>query len=83
MFKMFHNLALFWVKNANFFAEFFGKKNHNIGPRFNGIFYQLREKFRTSSLSHETDILRIHKMFWFRCEALLTEAQLLSVNLKT
>jgi hypothetical protein len=30
-----HNLALFWVKNANFFAEFFGEnifKNHNIGP---------------------------------------------------
>jgi hypothetical protein len=23
---------LFSVKNANFFAEFFGEKNHNIGP---------------------------------------------------
>jgi hypothetical protein len=31
----FQNLALFWVKNANFFAKFFGEnilKNHNIGP---------------------------------------------------
>jgi hypothetical protein len=25
MIKIFHNLALFWVKNANFFAEFFGE----------------------------------------------------------
>jgi hypothetical protein len=36
--KILHNLALFEVKNANFFAEFFGEKifkNHNIGP-FNG-----------------------------------------------
>jgi hypothetical protein len=34
--KFFNNLALFWVKNANFFADFFGEnilKNHNIGPR--------------------------------------------------
>jgi hypothetical protein len=31
----FQNLALFWVKNANFFAKFFGEifLNHNIGPR--------------------------------------------------
>jgi hypothetical protein len=36
MIKILHILALFWVKNANFFAEFFGEnilKNHNIGPR--------------------------------------------------
>jgi hypothetical protein len=28
-------IALFWAKNANFFAKFFSKyiKNHNIGPR--------------------------------------------------
>jgi hypothetical protein len=35
MVKILHNLALFWVKNANFFAEFFGEnifKNRNIGP---------------------------------------------------
>jgi hypothetical protein len=35
MIKILHYLALFRVKNANFFAEFFGKnifKNHNIGP---------------------------------------------------
>jgi hypothetical protein len=25
MIKIFQNLALFWVKNANFFAEFFGE----------------------------------------------------------
>jgi hypothetical protein len=25
MIKILHNLALFWDKNANFFAEFFGK----------------------------------------------------------
>jgi hypothetical protein len=25
MVKILHNLALFWVKNANFFAEFFGE----------------------------------------------------------
>jgi hypothetical protein len=25
MIKIFHNLALFWVKNTNFFAEFFGE----------------------------------------------------------
>jgi hypothetical protein len=34
--NIFQNLALFWVKNANFFAKFFGEntyfKNHNIGP---------------------------------------------------
>jgi hypothetical protein len=36
MIKILRNLALFRVKNANFFAEIFGenlKKNHNIGPR--------------------------------------------------
>jgi hypothetical protein len=36
MIKIFQNLALFRVKNANIFAKFFGKKyfkNHNIGPR--------------------------------------------------
>jgi hypothetical protein len=35
MINILHNLALFWVKNANFFAEFFGENiltNHNIGP---------------------------------------------------
>jgi hypothetical protein len=35
MMKILHNSALFWVKNANFFADFFGEnieKNHNIGP---------------------------------------------------
>jgi hypothetical protein len=34
MIKNLHNLALFSVKNANFFAEFFGEiiyKNRNIG----------------------------------------------------
>jgi hypothetical protein len=34
MIKILYNLALFWVKNANFFAEFFGEnilKNRNIG----------------------------------------------------
>jgi hypothetical protein len=25
MIKILHNVALFWVKNANFFAEFFGE----------------------------------------------------------
>jgi hypothetical protein len=36
MIQILHNLALFWVKNGNFFANFFGEnifKNHNIGPR--------------------------------------------------
>jgi hypothetical protein len=36
MINLFLNLALFWVKNANFFAKIFGEnifKNHNIGPR--------------------------------------------------
>jgi hypothetical protein len=35
MIKFWHNLALFWVKNANFFRQIFGRKyfrNHNIGP---------------------------------------------------
>jgi hypothetical protein len=35
MIKILYILALFWVKNAEFFAEFFGEnilKNHNIGP---------------------------------------------------
>jgi hypothetical protein len=34
--QFFQNLALFWFKNAHFFAKFFGKnnlENHNIGPR--------------------------------------------------
>jgi hypothetical protein len=34
--QFFQNLALFWVKNAHFFAKFFGENiffNHNIGPR--------------------------------------------------
>jgi hypothetical protein len=33
MIHILQNLALFWVNNANFFAEFFGEnifKNHNI-----------------------------------------------------
>jgi hypothetical protein len=25
-----HNLALFWIKNANFFSEFFGKNIFKI-----------------------------------------------------
>jgi hypothetical protein len=36
MIKILLNLALFWVKNANLFADFFRRKyfkNHNIGPR--------------------------------------------------
>jgi hypothetical protein len=36
MFNFFQNLALFRVKNANFFEKFFGKKiffNQNIGPK--------------------------------------------------
>jgi hypothetical protein len=35
MIKNYHNLALFWVKNANFFAISFRRKyfkSHNIGP---------------------------------------------------
>jgi hypothetical protein len=35
MIKILHNLALFWVKNANFFADFFRRKyfkNRNICP---------------------------------------------------
>jgi hypothetical protein len=35
MIKFLHYLALFWVKNANYFAKIFGEnifKNHNIGP---------------------------------------------------
>jgi hypothetical protein len=32
MIKSLHNLALFGVKNANFFAQFFGENGHNIGP---------------------------------------------------
>jgi hypothetical protein len=30
MIKILHNLALFWVKNANFFAEFFGENISKI-----------------------------------------------------
>jgi hypothetical protein len=30
MIKILHNLALFWVKNANFFAEFFGENIFKI-----------------------------------------------------
>jgi hypothetical protein len=36
MMKILHNLALLRVKNANFFAEFFGEiffQNHHVGPR--------------------------------------------------
>jgi hypothetical protein len=48
--KIFHNLALFWVKNANFFAEFFGEnifKNHNIGPSI-----ELCEKWGSFKRAH-------------------------------
>jgi hypothetical protein len=38
MIKILHNSALFWNKNAKFFAEFFGEKNHNIGPRLGELF---------------------------------------------
>jgi hypothetical protein len=39
MIKILHNLALFWVKNANFFADFFGENILKIitsvpGPSF-------------------------------------------------
>jgi hypothetical protein len=40
------NLALFWVKNANFLADFFWQKylkNHNIGPRIDIFFCPLRD----------------------------------------
>jgi hypothetical protein len=30
MIKILHNLALFWVKNANFFADFFGENIQKI-----------------------------------------------------
>jgi hypothetical protein len=40
MIQILHNLALFWVKNANFFCWIFWRKyfkNHNIGPRLGEI----------------------------------------------
>jgi hypothetical protein len=54
MIKILHNLALFWVKNANFFAEFFGEnilKNHNIGPRCSSriIFLKAKKFFKNKS----------------------------------
>jgi hypothetical protein len=45
MIKLLHNLALFWGKKANFFAEFFSKnilKNHDIGPGDNPFFKKNR-----------------------------------------
>jgi hypothetical protein len=59
MIKILHISPLFWLKNANFFAEFFLRKyflNHNIGPRlgeFSPIwlivyFGQLIENYRSS-----------------------------------
>jgi hypothetical protein len=43
MIKFLHNLALFWAKNAKFFAKKFRRKyfqNHNIGPRSSKHFWR-------------------------------------------
>jgi hypothetical protein len=37
MIKILHNLALFWVKNANFFAEFFGENILKIITSLPGV----------------------------------------------
>jgi hypothetical protein len=45
MIKILHNLALFWVKNTNFFRRKIRQKylkNHNIGPRL--IIQEVRSK---------------------------------------
>jgi hypothetical protein len=51
MIKVLHNLALFRVKNANFFAEFFGEnilKNHNIGLWSPWLLFKCRDRFNLS-----------------------------------
>jgi hypothetical protein len=47
MIKILHNLALFWVKNANFFAEFFGENILKI----------------ITSVPGHTDVLQIDRDF--------------------
>jgi hypothetical protein len=39
--KLLHNLALFWIRSANLFANLFAKifKNYNIGPRFSRSYF--------------------------------------------
>jgi hypothetical protein len=51
MIKILDNLALFWVKNANFFAEFFGKNIFKIVTSVPGqIFLQICLKFVSEQL---------------------------------
>jgi hypothetical protein len=47
MIKILHKLALFWVKNANLFAEFFGENILKIitsVPGYWNIFYFFRKQ---------------------------------------
>jgi hypothetical protein len=54
MIKSFQNLSLFWVKNANFFAKFFGENIFKIITSVPGV--------RKSS--HRSDSLRGDKIGW-------------------
>jgi hypothetical protein len=57
MIKFFHNLALFLVKNANFFHRFFGRKyfkNHNIGPWSQSYDFMDMDILKSRIMSHDT-----------------------------
>jgi hypothetical protein len=56
MIKILHNLAIFWVKNANFFRWIFRRKyskDHNIGPRWREVSPSWKHHFQNNrSLSY-------------------------------
>jgi hypothetical protein len=66
--KIFHNLALFWVKNANFLLNFSAKtfKNHNIGPRLgefspNGWLFTLESFFKITKVQKNVGATFVHE----------------------
>jgi hypothetical protein len=66
MIKFLHNLALFWVKNAIFFADFF----HNIGPRLGEnrpLDSPVGWLFRLGSFKKITELPRIFKTTFTQC----------------
>jgi hypothetical protein len=62
MIEIFHNLALFWVKKRQFFAEFFGKNIFKIITSVPGV-HVLRKKknFASTELAVSSLMLAAYK----------------------
>jgi hypothetical protein len=59
MIKILHNLALFWVKNAIFFAEFYGKNIFKIITSVPGLFSRTLKNISLDIARHPAITIRL------------------------